>query len=849
MNEWNVSRVPLDGVWQMAFCPIGEGSPEGVAARAKIPYSVPGDVHTPLITQGLIAEPLYGMNDLDCRWVEKQEFWCERSFTVEADALRRRMALTFEGLDCTADIWLNGCFLGRTENAFVEMHFDVSAVVKAGENVLLVRIDEGLETAKRKDLGMMAMCWNNDQPYRTLMRKPQFVYGWDWTIWLPSCGIWRSVYLTGYDTARLTHVYAVPGGSLQEGMPCEVKVDAAAEVCADAALQVECTLLDREGQEVDRLCQPLSAEKLVLRVADAHLWWVNGMGEAYLYTLKTVLKTADGAVLDHRSQQVGLRTIAIEEKPLPGDERTFTFVLNGQPVFCKGANHVPCDCLPGRITPEKERTLIAQARDAHINLLRIWGGGVYSSEAFMAACDEAGIMVWHDFMYACGYYPDHDPEFVASITDEARKAILRLREHASLIGWAGNNEIQDMYRSQKQWHPELPWYGGTIYEQLLPALMQELCPTLIYRESSPMGEGRTADTQCGDQHIWEMTHQPGTAHYMDLWHFTDIPVKFMSEFGILGAMTLETARTCIPAEDMRPDAPMWLHHTNSHADHMLMEMMEERYFGMQQDRDITQYTLRSQVLQADITRHIYDEFRCRKFVCSGLLFWTLSDSMGLHTWSLIDYGLHCKPVYHALKRSMAPVSVGIRGYDVQNRAGEAEYLRHWKEAPGLLEVWGMNDTLDAHPVTVRYQLMTMQGEVLAADEAEAVLSPNACQCVLKVPVGDVQFDPHETLLHATLLEDGRVVAENRYFFAPFGQLHLPKTQVSCQAETLADGTYRVSLRAEGFVWLVHLEEEGVCYSDNDFELWPGEMRTVIASTEKEKFTPVLHWIGEKEKNV
>lgn len=191
----------LDGEWRMSWCPIGEGKPE--AARGTLPYQVPGDVHTPLIEAGLIPEPLYGMNSLDCRWMEEQEFWCERTFTLSEEDLAPVMHLTFEGLDTTADVYLNGHYVGRHNNAFVEITWDVAQWLHPGTNTLLVRIDQGLVEAQTHDLEQMGLMWNNEQPWRAWMRKPQFVYGWDWTIWLASCGIWKSVHLTAFDHAAV----------------------------------------------------------------------------------------------------------------------------------------------------------------------------------------------------------------------------------------------------------------------------------------------------------------------------------------------------------------------------------------------------------------------------------------------------------------------------------------------------------------------------------------------------------------------------------------------------------------------------------------------------------------------
>lgn len=835
--------ISLNGEWQMAWCDIGTGDPAKSAGMAKLPYQVPGDVHTPLIQAGLIREPLVGLNDLDCRWVEDKEFWCERTFVLEAEDLRAAMQLTFEGLDTTADVYLNGQYVGRHNNAFVEITWDVAQWLHAGENTLLVRIDQGLAEAQTHDLEHMGLMWNNEQPWRVWMRKPQFVYGWDWTIWLASCGIWKGVYLTCFDQTIITDVYArVAEAVIAEGQPCRVAVAVEVENRA-ASCTLVCHIADQDGSVVAQ-CRSTGSE-MHLTIPEARLWWCNGMGESHLYTVTIDVEDASGSLLDSRTQRLGLRTIELVEPDLDNDETGFTFVLNGEKVFCKGANHVPCDCLPGRITPEKEQALITLAKDGHMNMLRIWGGGVYGSEVLMDACDEAGIMVWHDFMYACGYYPDHDPGFVENITAEARKAIRRLRRHASLIGWAGNNEIQEMYVSQKQWHPELRWYGGTIYEKILPALVQEMCPTLIYRESSPYGGERQADTRHGDQHIWTLTHVDSHPHYLDLWRFTEFETKFLSEFGLMGAMTMETAESCIPAEHMRPDDPVWLHHTNSCQEHTLLARMEKQYFG-DGEHSPQQFILRSQAIQAEITRHMYEEFRRQKFFCSGLLFWTLSDSYGVHNWSLIDYQLRRKPIYHALKQAMAPLALCVKGWDVQNDEGRVHWREHWASDPGKLEIWGMNDMRQAAEAQLEWKLMTRQGDVLLEGRQAVHLPGNQSVHLAAVDLSGVRLEPENTVFRARLLAGGQTVNETKYFFAPFAEMVSHAASVQCSVCPVTEEQYAVTLTADRFVWMLHLAEpEGVACSDNDFDLWPGEAKTVIVTTRKPNYTPVLHWMGKE----
>ncbi|MBR4068390.1 MAG: hypothetical protein IKK08_07170 [Clostridia bacterium] len=839
--------LSLNGVWSMHWCDIGEGTLQTAAQLPSLPYTVPGDVHTPLIDARLIPEPLYGLNSLECRWVEEKEFWCEKVFTLAKEDIAPRMLLTFGGLDCTADVYLNGEHIGSHNNAFVEVEWDVADKLHAGENRMWVRIDQGLREAQTHQLERMDMMWNNDQPWRSWMRKPQYVYSWDWTIWLASLGIWQDVTLKAVWGAALTDLYARPAAVPAEGKDCPVTVTAAA--IADAqGCTLHCTIADREGNIVARHNAPLSAgeQTFEMTIPAARLWWCNGMGDAYLYTVEAQIETPDGSVAETARQRLGLHSIALIEPELEGGETGFTFVLNGERVFSKGANHVPCDCLPGRITPEKERALIALAKDEHMNMLRIWGGGVYASEALMEACDESGIMIWHDFLYACGYHPDHDPGFVANITNEARLGIRRLRRHASLIGWSGNNEVQEMYQSQKAWNPDLPWYGGTIYEKILPELVAEMCPDLVYRQSSPFGGEKQADCRHGDQHIWILTHVDSHPHYLDLWRFTEFGVKFLSEFGLMGAMTMETAQSCIPAENMRPDDPVWLHHTNSCQNHTLLDRMKRQYFG-DGEHSPQQYILRSQAIQSEITRHIYEEFRRQKFTCSGLLFWTLSDSYGVHNWSLIDYQLRRKPIYYALKEAMAPLALCIRGWDVHNDEGRVHWQEHWRTEPGKLELWGMNDTLHTASARVEWSLMTLSGQVLTQGAKDVSLPRNGTAHLCDVSLEGIAFDPAQTVFRARLYHDGEQVNETRYFFAPFAEMAKQNADVTIESRRLSDTAVEVTLTADRFVWMAHLTEpDGATPDSNDFDLWPGESRKVIVTTDDPDYSPVLHWMGKED---
>lgn len=838
--------LSLNGQWELCWQETGTGTLLQAVKRLdseSILCPVPGDVHMALVDAGIIPEPLVDIHNEDCKWMEQQEFWYRKKFAVAADFLQDKTELMLEGLDLTADVWLNGAYIGNHNNAFIEKIIDITDHLRPGENELMVRIDDGVFGVKDKPLDFAQYSWNNEQPYRMWMRKPQYVYGWDWTIWMPTCGIWKDVSVHSYRRAHITDVNIrteFDADCITNAKTVELEVCVETEFLKSGSYMLNCRVSEDprfggRGVVAEERCAIGIGEaqnglfSIHLALTEPKLWWPNGSGDPYLYGVEVSLEDEQGNVLHCISKRHGLRTVCIREDQLDEKSKSFTFTVNGQRIFCKGANHVPADCLLGRITKEKTVALLQAAAQCNMNMIRVWGGGVYESDCFMDACDELGLMVWHDFMFACGFYPDHDPDFYEEIRREATAAIVRLRSHSSLVGWSGNNEIQEMYRSVKQWHPEQQWNGGKLYEQLLPELVEELCPDRIYRQSSPFG-GTPADSYDeGDQHTWHFTHRPGWEHYLDLWRFTDFDFKFLSEFGIIGAMNLESAQKCIRADALRPDSPEWLHHTNSSQEHKLLDTFVDVYFGGHEGLSVQEYILKSQVIQAEIMRHIYDELRSRKFRCSGVLLWTLGDSYGIHNWSVVDYYLGKRPVYYYLKRAMAPVNVSFRGYEVQNFDGMAGYADHYKNDPTPIEIHVANDTMEEKRLTVFYGVGTFDGQIIAAHFETDTLQANSAKKFCSVDVSEfaADFDPEKTLLYVQVLENGEIINENHYFFAPYGKLKLPEAEIAANLVPCTENTAQLTLTADSFVWMLHLKDlEGVSYDDNDFILLPGEKKTV-----------------------
>ena len=876
----------LSGVWQLCWQDTckdhWQALDSGVKAtkdsfwKESIPCQVPGDVHIALTEAGIIEDPLVDVNSEKCRWVEEKEFWYKKEFEVAPEFLGDRVELVFEGLDLTSDIWLNGEYIGNHNNAFIAKSIDVTNLVNEGKNTLVVRIDDGVAGVKDKPLDLMEYSWNAEQPYRAWMRKPQFVYGWDWTIWMPTCGIWKRVSLHSYREVAIRDVnvkstlYDDKGQLVENGLKSLAKkvrfhVDVETQLFGSQDYLVNVAVYSDERYAGKRKMLIMGATRcregitsLEFEMMHPKLWWPNGAGDQYLYEICVSIEDKAGNILQEVSQKYGIRTVSIREAVLDAKSKSFTYVINGQPIFAKGANHVPADCFPGRITAKKNRKLLQMAAKANMNMIRVWGGGIYESDDFMQACDELGIMVWHDFMFACAYYPDHVPEFYEEIGREATAAIKRLRKYSSLVGWSGNNEIQEMYLSAKNSGKNFPWYGGRLYEELLPSLVEKLCPDRIYRQSSPFGGEEPTSYDMGDQHTWHFTHRPSWEHYLDLWRFTDFDFKFLSEFGIIGAMNLESAKKCISADKLYRNSPEWIHHTNTSVEHKLLDIFVEKYFGNPADMELQEFILKSQALQGEMMRHVYDELRSRKFRCSGVLLWTLSDSYGIHNWSVIDYFLGKRPLYYYMKRSLAPINVSFMGYQVQTFDGMAGYRDYYQGKTKPIEILVTSDELRDREVTVEYQIMTFDGKVLKGEKTDCTLLTNQMTKVMEVSLEDIKesFSPTECLLYAKVSLEGKVISTNRYFFAPYKDLELPKTKVRCTVEKvskdashLGETRYHLSFKADDFVWMLHLATpDGVEYEDNDFDLMPGKVKEIEVVVEDgleivKEFEPVMHCLN------
>ncbi|MFF5984306.1 glycoside hydrolase family 2 protein [Streptomyces olindensis] len=661
--------------------PLGDGWILRHESEA-LPASVPGCVHTDLMAAGVIPDPFLGRNETDVAWVGRRDWTYERELPAPSSA-QEQTDLVFDGLDTVAEISLDGRLLGTVRNMHRSYRFDVTGL----SGRLSVRFVSAYAEAEavRERLGERPAAYA--EPYQYL-RKMACSFGWDWGPTLVTAGIWRPVRLENWSTARIARVR--PLVSVEEGTGV---VELAVEVertRVEAPLAVEANVAGvRVRAEVEG-----AGGTVRLRVPGARLWWPRGYGEQPLYDVELTLLHGDDA-LDVWRRRIGFRTVGLDRRP-DAHGTGFTLVVNGERLFARGVNWIPDDVFPSRITRERYRERLEQAAGAGVDLVRIWGGGIYESEDFYDACDELGLLVWQDFPFACAAYPEEQP-LRGEVEAEARENVVRLMPHPSLVLWNGNNENLWGFRDWG-WEPRLAGdsWGEGYYLGLLPRVVAELDPTRPYTAGSPWsGSWRhhPNDPAHGTHHSWEVWNREDYADYR-----LSVP-RFVAEFGWQAPPAYATLRRALPGEELAPDSPGMLHHQKADDGNGKLERGLARHFAVP-DGDFDRWHYLTQVNQARAVAAGIEHWRAHWPVCAGTVVWQLNDCWPVTSWAAIDGDGREKPLYHELKRLYADRLLTLRPRD------------------GALEVAAVNQAAGDWTGTLTLRRMSVEGEVLARARRE-----------------------------------------------------------------------------------------------------------------------------------
>jgi beta-mannosidase len=801
-----VQRIDLGGSrWRLSTPGAGGES---------FPATVPGTVHTDLMAAGKIPDPFLETNEREVLWVLEKDWNWRRAFDVPPKVLERgRVELVFEGIDTAAKVLLNGERIAESDNMYLPLRLDVGKRLRPGANELEVRVESPTrvrrERTERHGLELTE-CFGKSSAY---LRKAPYSYSWDWGPELPTSGIWKPVRLEAFE-ARIVDVF--PRVEMAAGLD-SAKLSVFVEIESVAAGRAELSLrLSGHGPELERiedleLAAGSSTQVLTFDVESPRLWWPNGYGEQPLYDLRTALRSG-GSELDTDSRRVGFRKVELVREPDEVGE-TFYFKVNDYPIFCRGANWIPDDSFLPRVTRESLTESAGMAARANMNMLRVWGGGTYESDDFYDLCDELGILVWQDFCFACGMYPDHLESFRDSVRREAEANVRRLRGRTSLALFCGNNECHQGW-FEWGWKKSGKWdrfYGERLYHQVLPGVVERLAPHVAYWPGSGYG-GETPSSQThGDMHYWKVWHARQPAE-----NYETLTCRFLSEFGFESGPAMKTVRefTGVPAEELHPAHPVMLHHERcSNGPEKLAQYLETE-FGPA-TADLTRWIWRSQYVQAHCVGTALRHTRRRFPDCGGVLFWQHNDCWPVTSWSCIDHRCRPKALWFQARRDFAPATVSLADVD------------------GELSAWVCaNRPTDAPAGEVRARLLSFSGEALFDQTVEfggiGDFRPAKAWSTSREEIG--LGDGRGRLLVADYLVGGERVARSVRTFANCKDQDLGEANVELKVEPAGEA-FKVSVSADRVVLGLMLTADGdpSPFGDNFLCLLPGETQTVRSS--------------------
>jgi beta-mannosidase len=783
-----------------------------------MPAVVPGCVHTDLLRAKKIADPFWGTNEKDQQWIERTD-WEYRSTLAADEALlaHEKVELVFHGLDTFAEVFVNGRSVLKADNMFRSWRADVKAALVKGTNQVLVRFRSPIKAVKpaydKLPYRLPAINDQADEMVSMFARKAPYHYGWDWGPRFVTSGIWRPVAVEAWDGARLDDVQVFQ----RELNDARARLEVNATVQATRAGAATFAVTTSGGGApvtVEAKLAPgsnhVTAEVLIDK---PERWWPNGLGAQKLYTLEAAL-TVDGQPRGTRATRVGLRTVEVVSQR-DKDGKSFTVKVNGAPVFMKGANYIPQDSFVDRVTPERYRTMLGAAADAHMNMLRVWGGGIYEDDRFYDLCDELGLLVWQDFMFACSMYPG-DEAFLENVRREAVENVRRLRNHASLALWAGNNEIEAAWAQwgwQWKFHLSKPAQAEIergykrVFDEILPRVVAAEDAGRFYTPSTPSANEPGVPPNklgWGDNHYWGVWHSE--APYTEYATHTS---RFMSEYGFQSFPTLDSVARYAPPAEWRIDSPVMLSHQRHPRGNQLVKTYMDRDFRV--PKDFASFLYLSQVLQATVIQYGAEAHRRRWPYNAGSLYWQLDDCWPVASWSGIDYFGRWKALHYAARRFFAPVLVSP------------------VEEGGRVQVFVVSDRLADTRAHLAVRLVDFDGKELSRHEQDIVAKANTSGVAWTGSKRDLLrgVDPARVVLVAEVREGASVLSRNLMMFEKTRDLALPPPELSVAVEARgADASVRVTAkRFARAVYLATADGQG-SFSDNFFDLLPGESATV-----------------------
>ena len=785
------------------------------------PATVPGVVHTDLLQNKIIEDPFFRLNERGLQWIDKEDWVYETCFTLAADMMRKEnMELVFEGLDTYADVYLNDECILKANNMFRRWSIPVRQYIREENNILKVYFHSPVKIDVPKwDALPYQYPASNDQSENgglfnkkisIFARKAGYHYGWDWGPRLVTSGIWRPVYIRAWSDLRINDVF------IEQKEVGAGRAVIAGHVELDADKDMDGVLVTITDEATGRVLGEWQADlkRGTNRVTvdfvlhKPKLWWSNGLGEPFLYRFRTDI-IAGGELLDSKTERVGIRSLKVVHQP-DKDGHTFYIELNGRPVFAKGANYIPSDNFLPRVTPENYKRTILDAAGVNMNMLRVWGGGIYENDVFYDLCDEHGIMIWQDFMFACSMYPA-EGALLDNIHQEAVDNVKRLRNHACIALWCGNNECQDAWlgwgwkreieRQNKEYADKIWAQYRQQYHVTLPGVVREYAPGTFYWPSSPFAfEGEMSGTTDGDRHYWSVWH--GKAPISD---YDSEKSRFFSEYGFQSFPEFDSVKRYAPYPedwDIRSEVMMSHQRGGDHANGLIETYLLNEY---KKPRDFRAFLYMNHVLQGDAIKTAIESHRRQMPYNMGTLFWQHNDCWPVASWASRDYYGRWKAQHYYVRKAYDDILISpvVEGDD--------------------LKVYAVSDRLENTSGRLQLQVCQFDGTVVHHWGKSVGISGNDSRVCFSAPLAKLLEGANRGTVYVRVDytdKSGRVY-HNNYCLGKQKDMDYPKVDLQTEVRSI-EGGYEVTVSADKFARAVCLsvaDNESV-YSDNYFDVQP-----------------------------
>jgi beta-mannosidase len=777
---WQFKKV-TDSIWQSA--------------------TVPGNVHSDLFSHQLIEDPFIGDNEKDVQWISETDWEYKTIFLIDEETFQKNhFEINFEGLDTYASVYLNDSLILNANNAFRRWNINVKPLLKAKNELRLVFE----HTSKHEEAEKEKLPYELPEGERIFTRKAQFQYGWDWGPKLNTCGIWRPIKLIANNDLRIRDSYIIQNELNDSIAKLNVFMDLAYNQTEDYTFELFINDSLVKIKEGGIQYSPMS---IPFEIKNPKRWWPHNLGEPYLYDIKIVVKEGK-KILDSMSVKKGLRTIAlVTEKDSIGE--SFYFKVNDVPVYAKGANYIPLNSLQSKVTNGDYEKLLDDVVDANMNMLRVWGGGIYENDIFYDLCDEKGILVWQDFMFACAMYPG-DEDFLETVKQEAVDNVKRLRNHTSIALWCGNNENSEGW---KRWgwqadrgeaEKEEIWNNYLkVFDSILPNTVTSLSDTDYWESSPKYGRGNPKYKTEGDAHDWWIWHDGYPFKHLE----ENVP-RFMSEFGFQSFPSYETIRYINQNDSIEITSEGFKNHQKHSRGFELIDTYMERDFPIPDNAE--DYVYMSQLLQAyGVTKGIEAQRRAKPYNM-GTLFWQLNDCWPAVSWSSIDYFGNWKAQHYKAKQSFENLLISPK---IEN---------------DILKTWIVNDGLDAHEDILYLKLIDFNGHTIWQDDKTVTVDSNSSAIKYELDLSAIAFHKNAIVLIS------KFKTESSYFyFVKPKKLKLNEGGIENKITKIKHG-FTIELSSKTLQKDVFLfSKTKGHFSDNFFDLLPNTSVTIQFKTESE----------------